>query len=111
MSNIIIKDGIAYNRWSKSKYRDIFPSEVTWCQKKSQKKTAYTCKINGKTFNFKKVDTGNNNGWINLMCIERNKIIRARTCNNNTVYLYKSKIDTNFFIKNDNIIYLNRYLI
>ena len=167
MTNIIIKDGIAYNRWSKSKYRDIYPSDVTWDQKKSQtnkvlpkhlkyltagfltqkntytyrervnymllinkyvkvynykckvleqlinfkKQTTYTCKIKGKVFNFKKVDNGNNNGWINLMCIERNKVIRARMCNDNTVYLFKSKIDTNFFVKNDNIIYLTPYLI
>tara|TARA_B110000208_G_scaffold127727_1_gene155342 strand:+ start:192 stop:467 length:276 start_codon:yes stop_codon:yes gene_type:complete len=27
---IIVEDGIIYNRWSKSKYRDIYPSRRTW---------------------------------------------------------------------------------
>lgn len=34
---VIVEDGIAYNRWSKSKYRDIYPSRITWkIQKKSK---------------------------------------------------------------------------
>jgi hypothetical protein len=33
---IIVEDGIAYNRWSKSKYRDIYPSRKTWKIQKSK---------------------------------------------------------------------------
>ena len=37
---ITFQNGVAYNRWSKSKYRDIYPSVKTW---RKQKKKAPNC--------------------------------------------------------------------
>lgn len=41
-----------------------------------------------KLFNFIRQDNYNSNGWINLYCIEINKIISCRYCDDRTMYVH-----------------------
>jgi len=64
------------------------------------------CMYREKLYNFLKKDNYRINGWINLYCIELEKNISCRYCDDNTLYIYAS----NLIGKHKNKIFLIRKL-